>query len=182
MRHLNLEKFRATRLETAPFTYLIVPGFLKSDSLRAVNATFPTIGKGGSFPLESVDARAIIKDVINELDGPEFEAAVSDKFGVALSDKPKMYSLRGYVRNKDGQIHTDSRDKIITVLLYLNEKWPHPEARLRLLFNGNDLDNYAAEIAPEEGNLLVFRGLYQAHRTIPPGSLPTEHEPCQMLA
>jgi hypothetical protein len=157
MHHLDFEKFRAARLETAPFTYMIVPGFLKSASLRAVNATFPMIGKGGSFPLESVDAKAVIKDVINELDGPEFEAAISEKFSVALSGKPKMYSLRGNVRNKDGQIHTDSRDKIITVLLYLNERWPHPEARLRLLFNDHDLDNYAAEIAPEEGNLLVFR-------------------------
>src|SRR5262245_40530145 len=113
MHHLNLKKLCVARLETTPFTYVIVPGFLNPDSLRAVNATFPAITKGGSFPLESVDVEASIKDVINELDGPEFEAAVSEKFGVALSGRPKMYSLRGYVRSKDGQIHTDSRDKLI---------------------------------------------------------------------
>jgi len=157
MRHFNLEKFRAARLETAPFAYVIVPGFLKPDSLKAVNATFPTISKGGSFPLDTVDATATVKDVIAELDGPEFEAAVAEKFGVALSGKPKMYSLRGYLRARDGQIHTDSKDKIITVLLYLNEHWENSGGRLRLLRDGTDLENYVAEVAPDNGNLLVFK-------------------------
>ena len=157
MRHFNLEKFRAARLETAPFAYVIVPGFLKLESLKAVNATFPTISKGGSFPLDTVDATATVKDVIAELDGPEFEAAVAEKFGVALCGKPKMYSLRGYLRARDGQIHTDSKDKIITVLLYLNEHWENSGGRLRLLRNGTDLDNYVAEVVPDNGNLLVFK-------------------------
>ncbi len=62
-----------------------------------------------------------IKEVIDELDGPEFQKAIADKFDVDLDGRPKMYWLRGYTRSKDGQIHTDSKDKIITVLLYLNE-------------------------------------------------------------
>jgi hypothetical protein len=157
MRHLDLAKFRATRLETAPFAYIIVPGFLRSESVKAVNATFPAINTGGSFPLDSVDATATIKDVIAELDGPEFEAAVAEKFGVTLSDKPKMYSLRGYLRARDGQIHTDSKDKIITALLYLNEHWDNSGGRLRLLRNGTDLENYVAEVPPDNGNLLIFK-------------------------
>jgi SM-20-related protein len=157
MRHLNLEKFRAAKLETAPFLYVIVPGFLKQDSVRAVNATFPAISKGGSFPLHSVDDTATIKDVIAELDGAEFEDAVAEKFGVPLSGKPKIYSLRGHLRARDGQIHTDSKDKIITVLLYLNEHWENSGGRLRLLKNGTDLDSYVAEVPPENGNLLVFK-------------------------
>jgi len=157
MRHLNLEKFRGAKLETAPFQYVIVPGFLKQDSVKSVNATFPAINKGGSYPLDSVDGTATIKDVIAELDGPEFEDAVAEKFGVALAGKPKMYSLRGYLRARDGQIHTDSKDKIITALLYLNEHWENSGGRLRLLKNGTDLDSYVAEVPPENGNLLVFR-------------------------
>jgi SM-20-related protein len=157
MRHLNLEKFRAAKLETAPFLYVIVPGFLKRDSVKAVNATFPAISKGGSFPLDSVDDTATIKDVIAELDGAEFEDAVAEKFGVTLSGRPKMYSLRGYLRERDGQIHTDSKDKIITVLLYLNEHWENPGGRLRLLKNGTDLESFVAEVPPENGNLLVFK-------------------------
>jgi hypothetical protein len=98
-----------------------------------------------------------IREVIAELDGPEFQAAIEEKFGVALEGRPKMYSLRGYTRAKDGQIHTDSKDKIITVLVYLNEDWKQPGGRLRILRNGHDVDDYVAEVAPDQGTLLVFQ-------------------------
>ena len=90
-----------------------------------VNATYPPMSGGGSFPIESLDTGMAIKEVIDELDSPAFESVIAERFGVDLAGRPKMYSLRGYTRGKDGQIHTDSRDKIITVLLYLNETWPH---------------------------------------------------------
>jgi hypothetical protein len=98
-----------------------------------------------------------IKAVIDELDGPEFQSAIEEKFDVDLSGRPKMYSLRGYTRAKDGKIHTDSKDKIITVLLYLNESWPHAGGRLRLLKNGRDVDDFVAEVPPDGGTLLVFK-------------------------
>jgi hypothetical protein len=98
-----------------------------------------------------------IKEVIDELDGPEFERAVAEKFSVDIAGKPKMYSLRGYTRAKDGQIHTDSKDKIITVLLYLNENWQQPGGRLRILRNGQNVDDFAAEVPPDNGTLLVFK-------------------------
>src|SRR5690606_41195097 len=100
------------------------------ESLRRINDTYPRIERGGSFPIECLEPGMMIKEVIEELDGPEFQAIIEDKFGVDLDGRPKMYSLRGYTRSKDGQIHTDSRDKIITVLLYLNETWSHAGGRL----------------------------------------------------
>jgi hypothetical protein len=98
-----------------------------------------------------------IKEVIDELDGPEFQAAIAEKFDVDLDGRPKMYSLRGYTRAKDGQIHTDSKDKIITVLLYLNENWQQPGGRLRILKNGTNVEDYVAEVPPDNGTLLVFK-------------------------
>ena len=98
-----------------------------------------------------------LRELIDQLDGPEFEQAVEEKFGVALAGKPKMYSLRGYCRSSDGKIHTDSKDKIITVLLYLNEPWPHEHGKLRLLRSGSDLADYVAEVPPDDGTLLIFR-------------------------
>jgi SM-20-related protein len=157
MTHLNIDKLRATELKREPFEYVIVPGFLAPSTLRQVNATYPAIKAGGSFPIESLEAGMAIKEVIEELDGPAFEAAIAGKFGVDLAGKPKMYSLRAYTRAKDGQIHTDSRDKIITVLLYLNEEWHQPGGRLRLLRNGRDVDDYVAEVQPDDGTLLVFK-------------------------
>ena len=157
MGHLHIEKLRAAKLETDPFEYIVVPAFLSAVSLKRINATYPAITEGGSYPIESLDAGMTIKEVIDELDGAEFERAIAEKFGVDLTGKPKMYSLRGWVRTKDGQIHTDSKDKIITVLLYLNENWQHEGGRLRLLRNGTDLENFVAEVPPDNGTLLVFK-------------------------
>lgn len=157
MVHLHIEKLPAAKLEIDPFEYLVVPAFLSAASLKQINATYPDIAKGGSYPIEALKPDMTIKEVIDELDGQEFERAIAEKFDVALTGKPKMYSLRGWLRPKDGQIHTDSKDKIITVLLYLNENWPHAGGRLRLLRNGTDLENFVAEVPPDNGTLLVFK-------------------------
>lgn len=157
MAHLNLDKLRAAKVETNPFNYTIVPGFLSSETVSRINATYPKIEQGGSYPIESLEANMAIKDVIDELDSPEFEKVVADKFSVELDGRPKMYSLRGYTRAKDGSIHTDSKDKIITVLLYLNENWQQPGGRLRILKNSTNVDDFAAEVPPDNGTLLVFK-------------------------
>lgn len=140
-----------------PFDYTIVSGFLKPDTLGEVIRTYPKEIKAGSYPLDTIKPSAALSQVIDELDGPEFERAIEEKFDVQLKGKPKMYSLRGYTRASDGKIHTDSKDKIITVLLYLNELWPHETGRLRLLRNGTDLENYADEVPPDNATLLVFK-------------------------
>ncbi|MBV1696481.1 MAG: 2OG-Fe(II) oxygenase [Hyphomicrobiales bacterium] len=157
MAHLNLEKLKAATVQSDPYMYTIVPGFLSPDSVRRINETYPNIEKGGSYPVESLEQNMTIKEVIDELDGPAFEQVIAEKFGVELEGRPKMYSLRGYTRAKDGSIHTDSKDKIITVLLYLNENWQQPGGRLRILKNGHDVDAYVAEVPPDNGTLLVFK-------------------------
>lgn len=157
MAHLNIEKLRSAPVTTDPFMFTIVPGFLSAESLRQINETYPNIEKGGSYPIESLNENMTIKEVIEELDGPAFEAAIAEKFDVDLDGRPKMYSLRGHTRAKDGQIHTDSKDKIITVLLYLNEDWQHDGGKLRLLRNGKDVDDFITEVAPDNGTLLVFK-------------------------
>ena len=157
MGHLNLDRLRSAKVESDPFLYTIVPGFLSADTVSRINATYPNIAKGGSYPVESLDSNMGIKTVIDELDSPAFEQLIAEKFHVELAGRPKMYSLRGYTRAKDGSIHTDSKDKIITVLLYLNENWQQPGGRLRILRNGTDVDNFAAEVPPDNGTLLVFK-------------------------
>lgn len=157
MTHLRMERLRAAPLRTDPYLFTVVPGFLSPESLARINATYPFIEKGGSYPIESLEENMTIKEVIDELDGPEFEVAIAEKFGVELDGRPKMYSLRGYTRAKDGQIHTDSKDKIITVLLYLNQDWQHEGGKLRILRNGHDVEDYVAEVAPDNGTLLVFK-------------------------
>jgi Rps23 Pro-64 3,4-dihydroxylase Tpa1-like proline 4-hydroxylase len=65
--------------------------------------------------------------------------------------------VRGRCSERDGRIHTDSKTKIITVLLYMNPKWEESGGRLRLLRSADDLDDVIAEVPPEEGTLIAFK-------------------------
>ncbi len=153
---LDIDRLEAAKLQNEPYEYVIIPGFLSPDKLRNVVANYPKL-QGGSYPLEDVPMTAVLKELIEELDGPAFEQAIERKFGVELAGRPKMYSLRGYCRSGDGKIHTDSKDKIITVLLYLNDDWGAGGGRLRVLRSGTDLNDYAAEVPPDNGTLLIFK-------------------------
>ena len=45
MRHLNLTALEQVKIETAPYEYTIVPGFLSAQSVRSINETYPAIDK-----------------------------------------------------------------------------------------------------------------------------------------
>lgn len=153
---LDLDRFRATPLEADPFPHLIVPGFLRPDAMAAVNADYPEIDKPGSFPVPELTYGPAFKRLLDEMNGPEMTAAFAEKFDIDLRDHPIMVTVRGQCRAKDGQIHTDSKTKIITVLLYMNSGWEADGGRLRLLRSGDDLEDVVAEVPPEEGTLLAF--------------------------
>lgn len=91
------------------------------------------------------------------MDGPEFERAIAQKFGVNPTDRPKLFTVRGRARARDGRIHTDSATKLIIVLVYLNRSWQPAGGRLRVLRGPDDLNDYAAEIQPLAGTLFAFR-------------------------
>jgi SM-20-related protein len=100
------------------------------------------------------------RDAIAALQGAEFRDIVAAKFGLDLDGAPSMVTLRGNSGPQDGQIHTDSSAKRVTILLYLNpagaESWAKQEGCLRLLRGPDDLENYAAEVPPVDGTLLIF--------------------------
>lgn len=154
---LNIEALEATPLKDDPFEYVIVPNFVQPEALQRALADYPEIKTGGSHPLKSLEYGEGFDALIGALDGPEFETAISQKFDVELDGRPKMYTVRGMCRLKDGKIHTDSVTKIITVLLYLNDEWDDEGGRLRILRSGTDLEDFVEEAPPHSGTLLVFR-------------------------
>ncbi|MEE8271117.1 MAG: 2OG-Fe(II) oxygenase [Alphaproteobacteria bacterium] len=153
---LDLDRFRATPLDPTPFEHLIVPRFLRPNAVAAVNADFPRIGKAGSFPISELYYGPVFDRLIGELNAPEMTAAFAEKFAIDLGRHPIMITVRGRCRAKDGRIHTDSRTKVITVLLYMNAGWEAPGGRLRLLRSPDDIDDMVAEVPPDEGTLLAF--------------------------
>jgi hypothetical protein len=154
---LDLAKFAATGLNREPFDFLVVPGFVRAGTLEAIHADYPKVDRPGSFPLESQDFGPAFGALIDELRGLEMQVAFERKFGLDLTGRPTMFTVRGRCSERDGGIHTDSVTKIITVLIYMNPKWEDSGGQLRLLRSGKDLEDYILEVPPEEGTLLCFR-------------------------
>ena len=155
---LRLDTLRATPVEREPFEYVVVKDFIERDKLKQVLADYPEMPGPGSHPPSSLKIAGDFKNLIDEMLDAPFRKAVEEKFDINLADRPTMYTVRGFCRARDGAIHTDSRTKIITVLLYMNsDSWPSDTGRLRLLRDGSDLENYAVEIEPAGGTLLIFK-------------------------
>lgn len=147
----------ATPLARDPFDYLVVPGFLPPAALAALNRDFPPIEGPSNFPPERLTYGPAFAALIEALRGRAFAAHIEDKFQLDLSGCATTISIRKFCEATDGNIHTDHKSKLITVLLYFNEDWPHAGGRLRMVRSATDLEDYAAEVIPAGGTLLAFR-------------------------
>ncbi len=159
MTKLDYAALAATPIATDPFPHVVVPQFVPAPLLAQVVQGLPALSKGGSFPTGSLRLGDAAKGLFDEMESYRFRTAINEKFGLALDDAPTMVTLRGQSREKDGRIHRDSTAKRVTVLLYLNpdtEAWAKQEGCLRLLRGPDDLEDYAVEVPPVNGTLLVF--------------------------
>jgi SM-20-related protein len=154
---LNIGAFVDAPLSTEPFCYVIVPEFVRREALRTINGDYPDISMPGSFPLGQLTCGPAFCEFISELESTEFREAFEEKFKIDLAGRPTTVTARGRCAVKDGRIHTDSSNKLITVLIYMNSSWEAPGGRLRLLRSGKDLDDVAAEVPPIAGTMLAFR-------------------------
>lgn len=154
---LKLNTLRQTPVSPQPYPYLVVPQIIEEEYLPRLIADFPDIQHPGSIPVAEANGGPLFHQLINELESETVRQAIADKFQLDLSGLPLFTTLRGVMRNKDGAIHCDSKTKVVTLLMYLNPTWEQPGGRLRILRNGNDLNNYAEEISPTLGRLIVFK-------------------------
>jgi hypothetical protein len=107
--------------------------------------------------LGSLEYGPAFAEFCDELRGAALRVAFEEKFQVDLSHRPTTLTVRGLCRARDGRIHTDTKSKLITVLVYMNVPWEAEGGRLRLLRSPDSLDDYVAEVSPEPGTLLCFR-------------------------
>lgn len=154
---VDFDALRARNATDDPFPYVIVPEFVREDAQEGIEADFPAIDHPGSFPLGSLRYGPRFSALMDALQGPEMRKLVEEKFDIDLAGRPTTATVRGISKAADGKIHTDSKTKLITVLLYMNRGWESSHGRLRLLRNQNDLQNYAAEVPPDRGTLLIFK-------------------------
>jgi hypothetical protein len=157
MDYLDYDALERTPLQRDPFDFVVVPNFVEAQKFAEVVADYPAVPGPGSHPPAGLEIRGHFQALMGELRGPRFQAAIERKFAIDLAGRPTMYTVRGFVAEKDGSIHTDSTTKIITVLLYMNDEWQEDAGRLRLLRGPDNLDDYVAEVPPNGGTLLVFK-------------------------
>jgi len=167
MHGFDLAAFQATPLVREPFDYLIVPHFIQAEALAAINRDYPQVDSPGSFPVGQLVYGPAFRALLEGLEGPALCAAFAAKFGISLTGRPSMITVRGRSGTKDGNIHTDAVTKLITVLIYMNPHWEESGGRLRLLRSPHDIEDVIVEVPPVEGTLLAFRrsdNSYHGHK------------------
>jgi hypothetical protein len=154
---LNLPALAAAPLTQEPYPFLIMPDFLAPPDLAAVDRDFPRIDVAGLFPPQALTYGPAFAELIALLEGEPLRRVIGDKFGIDLTGRPTFLTVRTHARARDGQIHKDAKFKLITVLLYLNDRWAADGGRLRVLRSAEDIEDYVAEVPPDGGSCFIFR-------------------------
>lgn len=154
---LNLDAIRTARHASEPYDYLLGQDFLRPDAVGGLKADFPDIGKPGYLTVDEVKLRGRFGTLIAELEGPELTEELSRRFGRDLHAFPRLTTVMSRSQPKYGAIHTDGPSKVMTMLLYMNDNWADDGGgRLRVLYDGENFEPYAAEVPPTMGTVFAF--------------------------
>lgn len=154
---IDFEKLSAAAVARQPFPHFAIPGFLPPDEVARAIADFPKIDMGGLFLPEYAPFGPAFDSLLAELQGEKLRKIIEDKLDIDLAGRPTMVTLRSNCQARDGRIHADSKFKLATLLLYLNEDWAEQGGKLRVLRSGTDIEDYAGEVAPLGGMGFVFK-------------------------
>lgn len=164
-----------TLVRSEPFAFLIARDQLPADAAQALARDFPQYPSAGFFPHEAGDCGPAVNRLVAELTSPGFADAVGAMLGVeGLGSNPSLVTLCRLLNLRHGTIHTDSRSKIVTALVYLNEDWPATSGGcLRFLGRIDDIDDLVVpEVRPLYGTIVAFRRADNSFH----GHLPHEGE------
>jgi hypothetical protein len=174
-----LDAARLQRADTVvrqqPFAFLIAQDQLPDAARGELARDFPRYPSAGFFPHEANDCGPSVNRLIGDLTSREFADAIGRHLGIPdLGRYPSLVTLCRLLNKRHGTIHTDSRSKVVTALVYLNESWPDTsEGCFRFLNRIDDIDDLAApEIRPLYGRLVAFRRADNSFH----GHLPHEGE------
>jgi hypothetical protein len=164
-----------TEVRLDPFPYMIAHGQLPDEARAELERDFPRYGSAGFFPYDPSDCGPSINALVEHLTTPEFASAIGRRLGIEdLGRYPTLVTLCRLLNKRHGTIHTDSRSKIATALLYLNKQWPDTsDGCLRFLNRIDSIDDMVApELKPLYGEFAVFKRCDNSFH----GHLPYEGE------
>jgi SM-20-related protein len=154
---LDYSRIRAAEVRSEPYPFFVVEGALDRARAAEVAGAFPQIDRPGAIDVEDTKFGPQFAELLDELRGEAFRKVVADKLGVPLDGLETVVNVRGQVRSTDGNIHTDTPTKAVTVLVYFNEEDEAPGTGLRILNSNRDLDDYAAEVPARLGTMVAFK-------------------------
>jgi hypothetical protein len=105
---------------------------------------------GKHIPVWREGTRKIWKDIFNK---------VSSHAGTGFV--PWRFIINGQNRDLDGGLHRDwpeVEQKGYTYLIYLNRTWDQSWGGATEFYNNNNVEEIAAEIFPEPGKLICYKG------------------------
>lgn len=154
---IDLEAIWQASVNELPFKFFVAPNVLMPGALDALRADFPRINQPGAFPLQELEYGPSFVRLVEQARSKEFTYIMGKKFQINLTMKPLLISVRGRSRLSDGKIHTDSKSKIVSCVLYLNDQWQDEAGRLRMLRNPHSFSRAYAEVPPDGGTMFALR-------------------------
>ena len=137
---LDWNAIECAQLVRAPFDHVAIPQVLEPGCAAAIPGEFPKIRSSGSFSLSDAPPGPALRGLIDDLMSDRFRAQMARIFDLDLNDRPAVVTLRGQCSARDGRIHVDSRSKVLSLLIYLNDDWVDGEGQLRLLESEDGFD------------------------------------------
>ena len=164
-----------TLVRQAPFPFMIAHGQLPDEARGDLDRDFPRYPSAGFFPWDPVDCGPSVNALVEQLTAPAFAGLIGQRLGIAdLGQYPTLVTLCRLLNRRHGTIHTDSKSKVATALLYLNPQWPDTsDGCLRFLGKIDDIDaTVTPELPPLYGEFAVFKRCDNSFH----GHLPYEGE------
>jgi len=164
-----------TDIRSQPFPFMIAHGQLPDEARSDLERDFPKYASAGFFPYDPVDCGPSVNALVEQMTTPAFASAIGRHLGIEkLGQYPTLVTLCRALNKRHGTIHTDSRSKVATALLYLNTQWPDTsDGCLRFLNRIDNIDDLAApELKPLYGEFAVFKRCDNSFH----GHLPYEGE------
>ena len=149
-----------TLVRHEPFPYLLAHGQLPEEARDGLERDFPKYAGAGFFPYDKKDCGPVVNQLVDALTTPAFASAVGARLGIDnLGQYPTLVTLCRSLNKRHGTIHTDSKSKVATALLYLNRQWPDTsDGCLRFLNRVDDIDDMASpEVKPLYGEFAIFK-------------------------
>lgn len=164
-----------TTVQQQPFPFMMAHGQLPDEVRDDLDRDFPRYASAGFFPYDPADCGPSVNALIDNMTAPAFARAIGERLGVDhLEQYPTLVTLCRLLNKRHGTIHTDSKSKVVTALIYLNPQWPDTsDGCLRFLHSIDDIDSVVVpELAPLYGEFAVFKRCENSFH----GHLPYEGE------